>query len=300
MAERLALLGFGEAGASIAAGLAAGGAGVTAFDLAFRSPGGAARMDAARAIGIVPHEEVAPAVADATIVVSAVPGAVAVDVARAAAPHLRAPQIYLDLNSVSPATKRAVAAAVAESGAACIEAAVMARVLPYGHRVPMLLAGPGADAVATRLNALGMATEAVGEAIGEASANKMVRSIVIKGIEALLMEALVAADRAGITERILDSVAATFPGIDWRATASYYLDRSLSHGARRITEMQEVADTLRELGLEPVMAEAIGRRIGWAYETADGEPWPPADGGGYQAVLDTLARAAARSSQTRK
>jgi 3-hydroxyisobutyrate dehydrogenase-like beta-hydroxyacid dehydrogenase len=291
MGETIVLIGFGEAGQSIGGGLA-GEAGVTvaAYDVRFCGSDAPVLMAKAREAGVAPHAELARALDSASIVLSAVVGSAAVEAGRAAAAHLTAGQTYIDLNSVSPATKRAVEQAVAPSGAHFIEAAVMARVSPYAHRVPILLAGAEAEPIAKRLNAIGMKTEAVGDRVGQASANKMLRSILIKGIEALLIECLVAARRCGIEERILDSVAETFPGIDWRQTATYHLGRTAIHGARRVTEMQEVAQTLRELELEPLLADAIAQRIGWAFERLRDTQWKGGEPGDYREILDAIER----------
>ncbi len=289
MGETIALIGFGEAGQSIGRGLASEpGAAVSAYDVRFCGADAAALMAKAREAGVALHIELGRALDGASIVLSAVVGSAAVDAGRAAAAHLTAGQTYIDLNSVSPATKRAVERAVAPSGAHFIEAAVMARVSPHAHRVPILLAGAEAEPIAARLNAIGMRTEAVGDRVGQASANKMLRSILIKGIEALLIECLVAARRCGIEERILDSVGETFPGVDWRKAATYNFGRTAIHGARRVTEMQEVADTLREL--EPFLAEAIGKRIGWAFERLRDVKWPSGEPESYQEILNLIER----------
>ena len=292
MRERIALIGFGEAGQSIGAGLASEpGVAVTAYDVRFSGADGPALMANARETGVTPHAELAAALDRATIALSAVVGSAAVAAARAAAPHLKSSQIYIDLNSVSPATKRKVDAAIRASGAHFLEAAVMARVVPHGHRVPILLAGQNAEAIAQRLNAIGMQTEAAGDRVGQASANKMLRSIMIKGIEALLIECLVAARRCGIEERILDSVGETFPGVDWRTTATYHLGRTAIHGARRVTEMQEVVETLEELGLDAFMADAIAKRIGWAFARLCDAGWGEREPGSYLEILDAIERA---------
>jgi 3-hydroxyisobutyrate dehydrogenase-like beta-hydroxyacid dehydrogenase len=164
---------------------------------------------------------------------------------------LQAGQIYIDFNSVSPMTKRAVAAAVTPAGADFVEAAIMAPVPGPDHKVHVLASAPDAKTVAERLNAIGMKVDAVGDRIGDASLSKMLRSIFIKGIEALMLESLVAARHASIEERILDSVQKTLPGIDWRTLTTYNLERTVAHGARRAAEMHESAATVAELGLDP-------------------------------------------------
>ncbi|MDC7986037.1 DUF1932 domain-containing protein [Rhodoplanes sp. TEM] len=287
MTERIALIGFGEAGRSIAAGLVKEAkVAVKAYDLRFAGPEGAALREAAAACGVTPCTDLREAADGATVMLSLVVGSAAVAAARSAAEVLKPGCIYVDMNSVSPGTKRKVGAAVAPSGADFVEAAVMARVPPYGHRVPLLLAGPKAQELAARLGRLGMAAEAVGDTVGQASLNKMLRSIMVKGVEALLLESLLCARRWNIEERILDSIAETFPGLDWREVATYYLGRTAIHGARRVTEMAESADTVAELGLDPIMSKAIGQRIGWAYERLRDVSWP---GGAPKSYVDVLA-----------
>jgi 3-hydroxyisobutyrate dehydrogenase-like beta-hydroxyacid dehydrogenase len=163
--------------------------------------------------------------------------------------------------------------------------------------VPILLAGPAAEEAARRLNAIGMSCEAIGAEIGQAAAVKMIRSVVVKGIEALLIESLTAAERAGVAERVLDSVARTLPGTDWRAAATYFIGRTRAHGARRVTELNEAADALRELGIEPLMARAIAATIGHAHGAlAAAGATPAAD---YRSLVAALAAAGEESKRRR-
>jgi 3-hydroxyisobutyrate dehydrogenase-like beta-hydroxyacid dehydrogenase len=150
------------------------------------------------------------------------------------------------------------------------------------------MSAPGAEFVAARLRALGMTIEVAGDRIGDASLSKMLRSIFIKGIEALMLESLTVARHAGIEERILDSVQKTLPGIDWRQLATYNLERTVAHGKRRAAEMHESAATVAELGLDPFVTEGIARRIEWAHERLKGTAWPDGGPGTYQEVLDVL------------
>ena len=285
MTEKIAIIGFGEAGQHIGRGLARAGAGeIAAYDLRYAEP---ALIEAA-ASGGVALKDAPAAVEGAALVFSFVTASSAVDAARAAAKYLKPGQTYIDFNSVSPATKRAVAAAIAPSGATFIEAAIMAPVPGPDHRVPVLVSAPGAAAVAARLNAIGMTIEVAGERIGDASLSKMLRSIFIKGIEALMLEGLTAARRAGIEERILDSVQQTIPGIDWRALAAYNLERTASHGKRRAAEMYESAATVAELGLDPFVTDGIARRIEWAHEQLKDTKWRDGKPSTYEEVLDVL------------
>jgi len=289
--ERIAFIGFGEAAQSIAAGLLSETGtslkGIAAWDLRFPEERLLAR---AREIGVAPSPRCGEALAGAELVISAVVASAAEAAARSAAPALRVGQIYLDINSISPASKQAVGGAL-PAGVAFVEAAVMAAVPPQRHKVPMLLAGPEAAALAPRLNALGMRSEAVGSRLGGASAIKMLRSVMIKGVEALLLECLEGAFRLEVDERILASVAESLPGLDWRRAADYHLGRVALHGSRRAAEMGEVAATLRELGVVPLMAEACAARLADAAARLSGGEWPGSGPESYREVLAALREA---------
>lgn len=293
--EIIALVGFGEAGQHIGRGLAARGGRVRAYDIRHNEP---ALVEAAKQGGIE-FSGSPSAVEGATLVFSLVTASSAVDAARATAKHLRAGQTYIDFNSVSPATKRAVADAIAPSGARFVEAAIMAPVPGPNEKVPLLLSAPGAEEIAGRLNGIGMKAEIAGDRIGDASLSKMLRSIFIKGIEALMLESLVAARHAGIEERILDSVQKTLPGINWRELSAYNLERTATHGKRRTAEMFESAATVRELGLDPFVTEGIAKRIEWSYAQLKDAKWAKGRPGTYEEVLDVL-EAALRTEKQKK
>src|SRR5262249_4945472 len=161
-----------------------------------------------------------------------------------------------DLNSVSPETKRDIEQTISASGARFVEVAVMAPVPPYGHKVPMLLGGANAQAFAELLSPVGMRFEVISDQVGAAVAVKMCRSIIVKGLEALLFECVLGATQYGADERVFASLNETLPGMNWSKLASYMIGRVVEHGERRAREMEEVAETLRAAGIEPIMAEA--------------------------------------------
>jgi 3-hydroxyisobutyrate dehydrogenase-like beta-hydroxyacid dehydrogenase len=284
MAEKIAIIGFGEAGQHIGRGLVAEGkAQVSAHDIRHAER---ALIDAARSSNVALKDTSAAAVDGANFVFSLVTASSAIDAARTAARNLKPGQVYIDFNSVSPMTKRKVGEAVAPAD--FVEAAIMAPVPGADHKVHVLASAPKAKLVAARLNAIGMKIDVVGDRIGDASLSKMLRSIFIKGIEALMLESLVAARHVGIEERILDSVQKTIPGIDWRKLATYNLERTVAHGARRAAEMHESAATVAELGLEPFVTEGIAKRIEWAHEQLKGAKWAKGTPRTYDEVLQVL------------
>jgi 3-hydroxyisobutyrate dehydrogenase len=153
---------------------------------------------------------------------------------------------------------------IAGSGAQFVEVAVMAPVSPYGHRVPMLLNGPGAAAFVDAMAPFGMRLDVLPSSpIGSAAAVKMCRSIVVKGLEALMLECVLAATRFDANDLVFASLDESFPGVDWKQLADYMIGRVVVHGERRAREMEEVAGTLRAVGIDPIMAEAAARRQEW-------------------------------------
>jgi 3-hydroxyisobutyrate dehydrogenase-like beta-hydroxyacid dehydrogenase len=252
---RIAFIGFGEAGGILGSALAAKGVQVSMFDL---------RRDLlrekARAANVRVADSLKSALDGAQLVVSAVTADADLEVAQAAARCLRPHQVYLDINSVSPATKQHAQACIEAAGAQYVEAAVMAPVPPYGRAVPMLLGGASAARIAPQLNALGFRARAVAEQIGVASAAKMCRSMMIKGIEALTVECLRAARHYDAESIVLESLAETFGKMRRDAgVPGYLVSRVAEHGRRRAAEMREVAQTLREAGVTPFMSEASAR-----------------------------------------
>ncbi len=276
MTIAIAFIGFGEAGQHIARGLLGAGAGpIRAYDILFDRPGPGADLirNRCREIGVTPCASPAEAAKGAALVIAAVTASSALTAAQAAAPALKGGQYYLDINSCSPAVKQQAAAAIDGAGGCFVESAVMESVPPHGHKVPMLFAGAGAADLAALLTPLGMRIEAIGERVGQASAVKLLRSILIKGLESLMLESLYVASNLGVADRVLASLAGTYPGMDWPKVADYLIGRTALHGARREAEMREAARMLRDVGLEPIMAEATANRIGWCARTLAGHSW---------------------------
>ena len=255
----ITIIGFGEAGSILGAELARQGCALRSWDILLLSdtyrPRMLARLSAA---GVEPAPDLATALRGAALVISAVTATESAGVARDAAAVLAPGQVFLDINSVAPDTKRSSALAIEAAGASYVEAAVMAPVPPQRLRVPMLLGGARAAQLAESLNALGMDVTAVSRDVGVASAIKMCRSVMIKGLEALCVESLRTARHYGAEDAVLASLAASFPSMGWtQAQPDYLVSRIAQHGRRRAAEMREVAQTVAAAGLDPVMATAI-------------------------------------------
>lgn len=252
MERNVAFIGFGEAARAFA------GDGVVparAYDRKTASPATRDAMLAEyRRLGVEGSDSAADALARADIVLSLVTADQALPAARACAGLLGGHALWLDMNSVAPETKRAAAAAIHAAGARYVDVAVLAPVLPQRAAVPLLVGGPHADAGAAALTAIGFTQVRIvpGE-IGAASSIKMIRSVMVKGIEALTAEWILAAEAAGIRDEAIAALNASWPGIDWAQKADYNLDRMMVHGVRRAAEMEEVVRTLDALGTGSAM-----------------------------------------------
>lgn len=261
---RIAMIGFGEAARAFLSGWTEAGvrpAAVAAYDVKLDRPGEADAMAAAMAdAGVAVARDPAQALAGADAAFCLVTADQAEAAARAGAPFLRPGTLWFDGNSCSPGAKRRAADAVAAGGGAYVDVAIMAPVHPPRHTVPLLVAGPAAADAAARLRDLDMRPAIAGPAVGDASTVKMLRSVMVKGLEALTAECVLAARRAGVEDAVLASLQASDPGFDWRERAAYNLERMMVHGRRRAAEMREVAVTVAELGLPDAMASAIA---GW-------------------------------------
>jgi 3-hydroxyisobutyrate dehydrogenase-like beta-hydroxyacid dehydrogenase len=264
---RIGFMGFGEAARAFCDSLAPQGIGFTAYDILLDDAARAEAMRAAMLERDVTVAETPAGLRAADWIVSAVTADQSLTAVRSLLPHLVQGQAVIDLNSVSPGRKRETAAEVEATGAVYLDMAVMAPVRPRGHRTPVLLAGEDAERLAKELAALEFNGRVVGDQPGAATAVKMVRSLFVKGLEAITVEALLAAQASGCFEEILASLSTSYPGLDLPKTASYQFERTLRHGARRSAEMRESAATLDALGLRGGLAAeiaAVQRRMGMA------------------------------------
>ncbi|MAC42399.1 MAG: 6-phosphogluconate dehydrogenase [Deltaproteobacteria bacterium] len=259
--QNICLLGFGEVGRTLAEDLNAfPNVQLTAFDRLFSEKKSLASNNLQICPQVVGYQHATDAVAQAELVISAVTAAQDLKAAQSVASALPAGSWFLDLNSVAPETKQSVAALIEEAGGRYVEAAVMSPIHPLRSKSPILLGGPHAREFVEIGQALGfMGTRFCDEALGIASATKMCRSVMIKGLEAL-----VSARHYGVEQEVLSSLNNLFPMENWSRRAHYMITRTLEHGVRRAEEMRQVALTVQAAGLEPRMSQATAERQKWA------------------------------------
>ncbi|MEO9132645.1 MAG: DUF1932 domain-containing protein [Sphingomonas sp.] len=242
MAIRVAMIGFGEAALAFAPGLSAS---LSAFDI---------KPDRPMLPNVQSTASNDEALAGASAALSLVTADQALQAATDAAAYLEPGALWFDMNSVAPDTKRAASRVIEAAGGRYVDVAVMSPVHPARTGVPLLVSGPHAEAGAALLRAIGFTKVRMLEGgVGHASSIKMIRSVMVKGIEALTAECILAADRAGVLDEVIASLDASPPPAGWASRADYNLDRMLEHGLRRAAEMEEVVKTLDALGTGSAM-----------------------------------------------
>ncbi len=265
---RVALIGYGEVGQILAEDLRSAGHEVSAFDVKLGGDSAGLLHQHALRHGVTLAASHAAVVQGAELVVSAVTASQTVAVAQACAPALRG-AFFLDFNSASPGAKAEAATHVDGAGGRYVEGAVMTLISSYRIRVPLLLGGGHAAALLPILTALGFSAQVASDRLGVASATKLCRSVMIKGLEAMLIESLTTARHYGVEDAVIASLQETYPGVDWQKQATYAFQRVIEHGQRRGEEMQEAARTVRDAGLQPLSAAGTAQRDTWMADQGD-------------------------------
>ncbi len=245
---KIAVLGMGEAGTVYAAGFAAAGASVLAYD----------PVDAPMPEGVTAASTAVEAVWGADLVISLVTAAHAVDVATGVAPHLDPTTVYADLNATSPERKAEVAAAFGELAHRCVDVAVIGSVPRFGAQTALISSGPACGEAAELFRGLGAAVDVIGGSPGDASRRKNLRTVFMKGLGAVITEAMDAAEAAGETAWVRAQIAGELVGGE---TALHRLDRGTrKHALRRMYESAAAADLLHSLGVAPLVTTAVSNQ----------------------------------------
>lgn len=286
---RVALIGFGEAASAFVAGWKETlSLDIRAYDIKIESSSDSIRLqkmadyDEADITGCT---SLSQALRGIDIVFSLVTADQALVAAKEAAHYIEKSAFYFDCNSCAPQTKRESAKVLVASGVRYIDVAVMAPVHPAKHRVPLLVSGPDASEAIDILATLDMNAVLTDGDIGAASSVKMMRSVMIKGMESLMLECIVSARKAGVDEQVLNSLEASDPDFGWRKRAAYMLERVMVHGERRAAEMREAVTTIDQLGIESKMAKAT---VEW--QQIVGEMKLDASSKNYEQLADNIIK----------
>ncbi len=297
--SNIGIIGYGEVGKIFAAGLKAksGVMSMAAWDVKFthEASGGVELLHASQA-GVQACTSMQALCEASSFIISAVTASNTLAVAQQAAQFIRAGTVFLDLNSASPGAKQQCAALIDAAGGQYVEAGVMTSVPPYGIKVPMLLGGLPSKNFASLLSNWELDAKAVSDEIGVASAIKMCRSVMIKGLEALVIESYSTARAYGVEDFMISTLQETFPSIDWTSQGAYFFSRVVQHGKRRAEEMREAARTVSEAGFEPLMTRSIADKQQWVADQAKAGmfkdvPKEAVKDGNWQAYADALLAA---------
>ncbi|WP_019004507.1 DUF1932 domain-containing protein [Cohnella laeviribosi] len=261
-------IGFGEAAYFIAKGLLDNGVNqVHAYDIRFDDANlGEQIRSRADSIGVIRESSIGRLCGACDLIICATNAYVALSVAQEVRAHLREHHVYVDLNSASGELKQKIADELKSSTASFVDVAVMDSVPAHGHKVPMLASGPGAAAFEEFAAAYGMNVTYLNEVPGSASAVKMLRSVFMKGLAALLLETLVASEAYGATRMIVDSLGKTIAGKPFEETINNLITRTAIHAERRVGEMEEVVRTLESLGVDSTISQAVKKKLGQLVE----------------------------------
>lgn len=287
---KIGFIGFGEAARAFTASLReAGELEFCAYDILLGTDAEGPIREAAAGLGVELAECAADVAREASWIFSAVTASDSLDAARSGAGGLGDGQVFIDINSVSAGRKRETAAIVTAGKAAYVDMAVMAPVHPKGHRTPVLIAGPACASLEERLAAMGFDYRIAGPDIGDATSIKMVRSMFVKGLEAITVQALLAARAAGCFDAVFASLSGSYPQFDWHGFSRYQIERVTRHGVRRAAEMEESAATMAELGLPA--GEQLGQAVARLQQEIGSRGIAPDSGDDLAASLDRILQA---------
>jgi 3-hydroxyisobutyrate dehydrogenase-like beta-hydroxyacid dehydrogenase len=284
---KVGFLGFGEAGSSIAGGLTdAGFTELAAFDIAWESSD--LIRERASDLGVVLVSSPRGLAQRVDTVISAVVCSEAANAAGSIMDHLDGDHTYMDINSVAAGVKIGIATRFSKRGLRFLDVAVMGNIKRDLASVPLLVAGPGGVAIMERFSDVPVDATVVSEHVGGAARVKMFRSLFVKGLEALALESMMASYATGTHEQVLASLEHTFGKYTFSGLITHLVERHAVHGKRRADELLEVADSVAEAGVDPIMAEAGHRRMSWDVERGFQDRFPKGEDPNWKTVLQGL------------
>lgn len=284
---KVGFLGFGEAGSSIAGGLIdAGYSDLVAYDIAWETSD--LVRERANDLGVTLVGSPTELATRADTVISAVVCSQAAVAADSVVDHLTGTHAYLDINSVAAGVKAQIGQRFVDRALSYTDVAVMGNIKRDISDVPLLLAGPDADVVKRRFDDISLDLTIVSDLVGDAARIKMFRSLFVKGLEALALESMMASYATGTHEQVLASLEGTFGKYTFSGLITHLVERHAVHGKRRADELLEVADSLREAGVDPIMADAGHRRMSWDVDRGFQDRFPKGNDPDWVAVLEGL------------
>lgn len=261
----LGLVGFGEVGSTLGQGFRNEGLiEIASYDkYAFDGPFSEliqSRAAKARVPLVKSPQELARR---SEIILSVTPGEASIESAEAFAPHVTAKHVFVDLASATPKIKRSAGQALRDAGANFADASIMGTPHADGHRLPILASGPAAEEFRDVMSPWGLKIELISGELGAASGIKIMRSVIAKGLEALLVECVLGARRYAIDEAVLHSFGRFMDSRPFEEIANFFLVSDVIHAERRAQEARMSVNALEEAGVDAIMTRATAERLEW-------------------------------------
>jgi len=291
-ADRIGIIGYGEAGQAIAQGLCSSKKNpVSVFDIKFndREFSHSLRLKS-KEQGVIVEEDRGSLIANNDMILSVVTGEVATQVVRDSLPFIQEGKVYVDMSTVSPREKILMGELIEKRGGSFVEVAILGAIASYGFKSPMLVCGRRGDQFVNLFANLGFNMKFVSKEIGKASYLKMLRSVFAKGVEALLLEMLVGAKRCDLAEPLMEAIVEHMDGSSFQEIANTWITTNVIHAERRTEEMEHVIQTLSELHVRPIMAEAVRDRLRTSSQSGLREFFKGKKPDDYREVIAAMAR----------
>lgn len=291
-AERIGIIGYGEAGQAIAQGLCSNRASpISVFDIKFND--GKSRESLrlkAKEQGVIVEADMESLIVNNDIILSVVTGEVATQVVRDSLPYINEGKVYVDMNTVSPRGKMLMGELIEKKGGSFVEVAILGAIASYGFKSPMLVCGKKGNQLVNLLGNMGFNVTFISKEIGKASYMKMLRSVFAKGVEALLLEMLVGAQRCNLVQPLMDAIVKHMDGSPFEEIANTWITTHVIHAERRTEEMEHVIETLNELNVKPIMAEAVRNRLRTSSQSGLKDFFKGQKPDDYREVIDAMVR----------
>lgn len=220
-----------------------------------------AARGSARDLGALLHSDLAAAVTPSAVVFLCVPGTASLAVASEAAAHLQPGTLFVDAATAPPEEKQRTGQRVEAAGGAYVDAAITGSVAALGAQVPWLVAGPHVGRFVPVTTALDLRVTVLDAPVGAATRVKLLRSVYLKGRDALVTEMALAAHAYGLLPQVVGSIGGPAEQVEFGALAQRILRSTARHSGRRSAELQAAADVLRAAGVSPLAVQGALRRI---------------------------------------
>jgi len=250
---KIGFIGFGEVASIFSKEMSCKGAEIRIYDVLISQKGGLETIKKRMLNDNIQISSLEEVITKSDYILSTVPSQFAKSVAKNCVGYLRPKKVYIDLNSTSPFIKIEVSKIIQSAKADFVEGAILGAVGVTGSKTRILVTGEKGKEVAEVFNKLGMNVSYYSPEIGKASMFKMLRSIFSKGLEALILECLIAGKKAGIEKDLWDDITDFMSKKPFDQIAANWIQTHVVAHERRYYEISQVVETMKKIGVEPIV-----------------------------------------------